>query len=61
MIKGFLNIPWFAWAGLALIIALIYSFIWIPKSAFEATGFRFFILRWGHALTWFLLTINFVL
>lgn len=61
MIKGFLNLPWLAWAGLALVVALIYSFTWIPKSAEVATGFRFFILRWGHALTWFLLAINFVL
>jgi hypothetical protein len=61
MIKGFLNLPWFAWAGLALVIALAYSFFGIPKSTETATGFRFFILRWGHALTWFLLTINFVL
>lgn len=61
MIKGFLNLPWLAWAGLALVVALVYSFLWIPKSAETATGLRFFILRWGHALTWFLLTINFVL
>ena len=25
------------------------------------TGFRFFILRWGHALTWTLLAVNFLL
>ena len=61
MIKGFLNFPWFAWAVLTLVVALIYSFIWIPKGTNEAVGFRFFILRWGHALTWFLLTVNFVL
>lgn len=61
MIKGFLNLPWFVWAGLALVIVIVYSFVWIPKTALDATGFRFFILRWGHALTWFLLSINFVL
>ena len=61
MIKGFLNLPWFAWAGLALIIAIVYSFLGIPKEEITATGFRFFIFRWGHALTWFLLTINFIL
>lgn len=61
MIRGFLNLPWLAWAGLALVIAIAYSFFGIPKSAETAVGFRFFILRWGHALTWFLLTINFVL
>ena len=61
MIKGFFNLPWFAWAGLALVIAIVYSFLGIPKEALTATGFRFFILRWGHALVWVLLTINFVL
>lgn len=61
MIKGFLNLPWFVWAGLALLVAIAYSFFGIPKEALEASGFRFFILRWGHALVWVLLTINFVL
>ena len=60
MIKGFLNLPWFLWAVLALIVAVIYSFVW-PHKAVVATDFRLFILRWGHALTWLLITINFVL
>ena len=61
MIKGFLNLPWFLWAGIALIIAVIYTFVWPHKEVANATGFRFFVLRWGHALTWLLLTINFLL
>jgi len=61
MIKGFLNLPWFLWAVLALIVAVIYSFVWPHKAVETATGFRFFILRWGHALTWILLAVNFVL
>ena len=61
MIKGFLNLPWFAWAGLALIVAVIYAFIWPEKTGTTAIGFRFFILRWGHTLTWILLAINFFL
>ena len=61
MIKGFLNLPWFAWAALALIVTVIYSFIWPHKAVTDFTSFRFFVLRWGHALTWILLTINFVL
>ena len=59
MIKGFLNLPWFAWAGLALIVSLIYSFIWPQNAGAAATGFRYFVLRWGHALTWVLLAISF--
>jgi len=61
MIKGFLNLPWFVWAGLALVVAVAYFFVWPQQAAIAATGFRFFILRWGHALTWVLLAINFLL
>jgi hypothetical protein len=61
MIKGFLNLPWFVWAGLALIVAVTYSFVWPQRAGTAAFGFRFFILRWGHALTWVLLIINFLL
>ena len=61
MIKGFLNLPWFVWAGLALVIAVIYSFVWPQKAVAVPSGFRFLVLRWGHALTWLLLAINFLL
>jgi len=61
MIKGFLNLPWFVWAGTALVIAVVYSFVWPEKAGTAAIGFRFFILRWGHTLTWILLAINFLL
>ncbi len=60
MIKGFLNLPWFVWAVLALMVAVVYSFIW-PQKVVASTNFRFFIIRWGHALTWFLIALNFVL
>ena len=61
MIKGLLDLPWFLWAALALIVAVIYAFVWPRKTATGMTGVRLFIIRWGHALTWTLLTINFVL
>lgn len=61
MIKGFLNLPWFAWAALALVVAIVYSFVWPQKAVTDVIGFRFFIVRWGHALVWVLLAINFVL
>ena len=59
--RGFLNLPWFLWAVFALLVAVIYSFIWPQKALAVTTGFRFFILRWGHALTWLLIAINFFL
>ena len=61
MLKGFLNLPWFVWAAFAFVIAVIYSFVWPHKNVTLTTGFGFFILRWGHALTWLLLAINFLL
>lgn len=61
MIKGFLNLPWFLWAALAFILAVIYSMVWPHKNVTLTSGFRFFILRWGHALAWFLIAINFLL
>jgi hypothetical protein len=60
MIRGFLNLPWFVWAGLALLVAVVYAYVWPQKAAIAASGFRFFILRWGHALTWILLATNFL-
>jgi len=59
--KGFLNISWFIWAGLAIVVAVIYSVIWPYKKAGKSIGFRYFIIRWGHALVWALLAINFIL
>jgi hypothetical protein len=61
MVKGFLNIPWIAWSALAFIVAIIYSFIWPNDRIRNLTGFRFLVLRWAHALTWFLLAVNFLL
>lgn len=61
MIEGFLNLPWLAWAGLAFVVSVIYSFVWPKKAVGVHSGFRFFIVRWGHTLTWLLLTFNFVL
>jgi len=61
MIKGFLNIPYFAWTALALIVAVIFVYVWPHKIVNAPTGFRYFIIRWGHALTWLFLAISFAL
>ncbi len=62
MIKGFLNLPYFAWAALALVIAIIFVYVW-PRKAVTgpSAGFRYFIIRWGHALTWVFLALSFFL
>ena len=61
MIKGFLNLPWFVWAVVSFVMAIVFAFIWPQGEALGATGFRLFIIRWGHTLTWILLGINFIL
>ena len=61
MIKGFLNIPYFIWAALALGIAGIFTHVWPHQAVTVTTGLRYFIIRWGHALTWILLAVSFFL
>jgi hypothetical protein len=61
MIKGFLNIPYLIWTALALGIAGIFTHIWPAKAVTVTSGFRYFIIRWGHALTWILLAVSFFL
>ena len=61
MIKGFFNLPWFVWAALAFGVAILYTFVWPQKAVTGTEGLRFFVIRWGHALAWLLLTINFLL
>jgi len=61
MIKGFLNLPWFLWAALALILAVVWVYVGPHTKLTPSPGFRYFIIRWGHTLTWLLLAINFFL
>lgn len=61
MIQGFLNLSYFAWTAIALVIAVIFVFIWPHKVVTVTSGFRYLVIRWGHALTWILLAINFAL
>jgi hypothetical protein len=61
MIKGFLNIPWFGWAALALLVAVLFTFVWPHKAVTEISGLRYFAVRWAHALTWYLLALSFTL
>ncbi len=61
MKNDFLNIPYFAWTAIALVIAAIFAYIWPGKAVTATTGLRYFIIRWGHALTWLLLAVSFFL
>lgn len=61
MIKGFLNLPYFVWTAIALVIAVIFVYVWPRKAVTASAGFRYFVIRWGHALTWVLLAVSFLL
>ena len=61
MIKGLFNIPWLGWAAIALLVAIIFTFVWPHKAMPEAGSIRYFAVRWAHALTWYLLAISFLL
>ena len=61
MIKGLLNLPYFAWSALALILAVVWVYVGPHTKLTPTPGFRYFVIRWGHALTWLLLAISFSL
>lgn len=61
MIKGFLDVPYFAWTVVALILAGVFVYVWPHKAVTVTTGFRYFVIRWGHSLTWLLLAVSFCL
>ena len=61
MIKGFLNIPYLVWTALALVLAGIFDHVWPHRAVTATTGFRYFVVRYGHSLTWILLALSFFL
>ncbi|WKZ46237.1 MAG: hypothetical protein QY306_10505 [Anaerolineales bacterium] len=61
MIKGFLDVPWFVWAALALLLAIVWIYVGPHTKIPAASSFRYFIIRWGHSLTWVLLAVSFFL
>lgn len=56
----FLGLPIPLWGYICLFLAILYAFVW-PKQALvnrPRTKFERFIIRWGHALCWFLLSLG---
>jgi len=48
------GIPWLALAGAAVVIAVVYAFV---PTVGDATGARWFVLRWFHTLAWIFLAL----
>ena len=61
MIKGFLNLPYFAWTALALVVAVIFVYVGPHNKLTVTPDLRYLVIRWAHALTWVLLAISFFL
>jgi hypothetical protein len=49
------GIPYTLWGIAALVITVIWVFIWPRKKSVRPKSLPYFILRWFHALTWLLL------
>lgn len=53
--RTWLHVPLLAWAAAALVLAVVWGFVWPADQA--ASGIAWVILRWFHALTWLLLAL----
>ncbi len=62
MTPGFLNVPMYGWAILALVIAGIFA-VFVPSADKVAAleGLPYIIVRWFHSLVWVLLAMSFFL
>lgn len=60
MTPGFLNVPMYGWAAVALVIAGVFVVV-VPSADKVATleGLNFIIVRWFHSLVWVLLAASF--
>jgi len=55
--KTFWGIPLWLCALFCFALTLVWCFVWPRSHGPSASGLRFVILRWFHALTWALLTV----
>ncbi len=56
MIK-LLGVPAFVWAGLCLVLSIVWIFVWPAGQAAGRSGFLWVALRWGHSVTWLVLAV----
>jgi hypothetical protein len=55
--EAMFGISWWIWAGLALVVALIYAFIH-PQPNEAMAVWQLWLLRWGHTAVWLLLAAS---
>ena len=62
MSPGFFGIPWWVYGLISLVLAAVWVVFWpADRLPPDAGALRTFLLRWGHALTWLLLAVQFFL
>lgn len=59
MIKGFLNLPWWFWGVCALVLSVIWVFVWPQEKVLEPGSIRYIAVRWGHSVVWLLMAASF--
>ncbi|NJM06762.1 hypothetical protein HC891_12135 [Candidatus Gracilibacteria bacterium] len=52
MNERFLGVPLIFWGIGCLAVALVWVFVWPAERAVGVGGLRWFLIRWGHTLTW---------
>ncbi|GAB4440930.1 MAG: hypothetical protein OHK0015_37550 [Chloroflexi bacterium OHK40] len=55
MARSWLGVPLVVWGAICLAIAVVWVVVWPEERAAGAGPLRFFLMRWGHMLTWALL------
>jgi hypothetical protein len=56
------GISWWIWAGAALIVAIIYAFVYPqPGEGVTLAAWQSWVLRWGHTAVWVVLAASCVI
>lgn len=56
------GISWWVWAGLALVVAIIYAVVHPqPNVGVTLAAWQLWVLRWGHTAVWLLLALSCVI
>lgn len=55
MHTGWFGIPFWVYLAACLALSTVWLFVWPSDKVGPGAGLRYFLLRWGHSLTWALL------
>lgn len=52
------KVLWLALSIVSLIMTILWYFVWPAEKGNELSGISYFIVRWGHLITWFFILIG---